>query len=56
LASKAPRLYTAYTLITWYEKLYADNLSAILPTELLLLFYAIRYYSIAENQRQKPAG
>lgn len=54
LASKAPRLYAAYTLITWYEKLYADNLSAILPTELLLLFYAIRYYSIAENRRQKP--
>jgi MFS family permease len=54
LASKAPRLYAAYTLITWYEKLYEDDLSAILPTELLLLFYAIRYYSIAENKRQQP--
>ncbi|MDA3835321.1 MAG: MFS transporter [Spirochaetales bacterium] len=56
LADKAPRLYAAYTLITWYEKQYEGDYSKIQSTELLLLFYAIRYYSIAEYHRQKESG
>lgn len=52
LAKNTPRLYAAYTLLMWYEKLYSEDTSAITSAELLLLFYALRYYRVPYSQKQ----
>ncbi len=47
LAKEAPRLYAAYTLLLWFQRFYGEETSRISDNELLLLFYALRYYKVA---------
>lgn len=50
MLQQAPRLYSAYTLLGWFENHHARGLESLSTEELLLLFYAIRYYRVPFEQ------
>ncbi len=53
LSKEAPRLYAAYILLVWYRSVYKDDITRISQEELLLLFYALKYYRVPQQKLSK---
>ena len=56
LYREAPRLYAGYAVLKWFEKTHADRIEELQDTDLLLLFYALKFYGsgkIAENRKER---
>jgi len=46
---QAPRLYAGYVVLKWIERKYADNYENVSETNLLLLFYAVKFYGTGDG-------
>jgi len=55
LYHEAPRLYAGYVVLKWFERKYAGNYENVSETDLLLLFYALKFYGTGKTTGVKKS-